>query len=151
MLFGVALVHDQYQVFTWIYIITKEPYVLWKGQLSIGPIIVSKSVTILIHVFMFDMCNLNFTIRLIYSLDYMTKWTTSILLSLILFVFESSYIPSTPAYGVYVSQLSHCFRVCLYHEDFCQLSQVINNKTSQATISAVSLEIIFQKMLWSSS
>ena len=65
------------------------------------------------------------------------------------FPFLSSNIPSSPAYGVFISQLIRYSRACSSYECFILRARRLSNKLLKQGYLAERLKIVIQEVLWS--
>ena len=65
------------------------------------------------------------------------------------FPFLSSNIPSSPAYGVFISQLIRYARACSSYECFILRARRLSSKLLKQGIPCGTLEIVIQEVLWS--
>ena len=65
------------------------------------------------------------------------------------FPFLSSNIPSSPAYGVFISQLIRYTRACSSYECFILRARRLSSKLLKQGYLVETLEIVIQEILWS--
>ena len=74
----------------------------------------------------------------------------AITFSIVNFRYLCSNIPSSPVYGVFVSQLIRYIKACSSYEQFLRRDKLLTIKHVDKTgLSTVSFEVIFSYVLWS--